>query len=214
MGDASDNIPGIAGVGEKTALKLLNEYDKLENVLDNADAIKGKLGERVRAGAQTARLSKELATIDRDAPVRFDRQTALLPAADRFAPAFRRLGFRTLLERLPEEARAAAGGEEAGAAFAPEEELGTAEAVASFIQGEIRAVALLRTTAGGRRASPCRGTCSRPGWTSARRSRPCSPCSRAARRSACSTSRDGGRTLRTWASPWRRPIWTCASRGT
>ena len=108
MGDASDNIPGIAGVGEKTALKLLNEYDKLENVLDNADAIKGKLGERVRAGAQTARLSKELATIDRDAPVRFDRQTALLPAADRFAPAFRRLGFRTLLERLPEEARAAA----------------------------------------------------------------------------------------------------------
>ena len=145
MGDASDNIPGIAGVGEKTALKLLNEYDKLENVLDNADAIKGKLGERVRAGAQTARLSKELATIDRDAPVRFDRQTALLPAADRFAPAFRRLGFRTLLERLPEEARAAADGGEAGPAFAPEEELGTAEAVASFIQGEIQAVALLRT---------------------------------------------------------------------
>ena len=48
MGDASDNIPGIAGVGEKTALKLLGEYATLENVLAHADEIKGKLGEKVR----------------------------------------------------------------------------------------------------------------------------------------------------------------------
>ena len=79
MGDASDNIPGIPGVGEKTALKLLGEYDKLENVLEHAGEIKGKLGEKVRAGAETARLSKELATIDRNAPVEFDKRIALLP---------------------------------------------------------------------------------------------------------------------------------------
>ena len=57
MGDSSDNIPGIPGVGEKTALKLLNEYDKLENVLENGGKIKGKLGERVRGSVDSARMS-------------------------------------------------------------------------------------------------------------------------------------------------------------
>ena len=64
MGDNSDNIPGIPSVGEKTALKLLAEYKTLEAVLDNADAIKGKLGERVKENVELARLSKQLATID------------------------------------------------------------------------------------------------------------------------------------------------------
>lgn len=50
MGDASDNIPGIPGVGEKTAAKLLKLYDTLEGVLDNADKITGSMGEKVRAG--------------------------------------------------------------------------------------------------------------------------------------------------------------------
>ncbi len=146
MGDASDNIPGIAGVGEKTALKLLGQYDSLDQVLLHADAIKGKLGERVRQGADSARLSRELATIDREAPVRFDRQSALLPAPERFAPAFQALGFRTLLERLPESARSAVGGEAQALAFGEEETLVTAQDVASFISGgEIRAFALLRT---------------------------------------------------------------------
>ena len=69
MGDASDNIPGIAGVGEKTALKLLGEYGDLEGVLSHADSIKGKLGERVRDGAENARFSYWLGTIDCHAPV-------------------------------------------------------------------------------------------------------------------------------------------------
>ena len=50
MGDAVDNIPGIAGVGEKTASKLLMEYGTIENILDNADNIKGSLGEKIKAG--------------------------------------------------------------------------------------------------------------------------------------------------------------------
>jgi len=72
MGDASDNIPGIPGVGEKTALKLLNEYSTLENVLEHAGEIKGKLGEKVRGNAELAKFSKELATIRPTAPISFD----------------------------------------------------------------------------------------------------------------------------------------------
>ncbi len=63
MGDAVDNIPGIKGVGEKTAAKLLTEYQTLENVLANAEGIKGALGEKVRAGKEAAIMSKKLATI-------------------------------------------------------------------------------------------------------------------------------------------------------
>lgn len=69
MGDSSDNIPGIPGVGEKTAVKLLDSYGSLEGVLDHADEIKGKLGEKVRDNKELARLSKQLATIDRHAPL-------------------------------------------------------------------------------------------------------------------------------------------------
>lgn len=72
MGDASDNIPGIPGVGEKTALKFLGEYSTLENVLEHADDIKGKLGEKVRGNKELARLSKQLATIDRHVPYTAD----------------------------------------------------------------------------------------------------------------------------------------------
>src|SRR6187402_121374 len=61
MGDAVDNIPGIAGVGQKTACKLLAEYETLENILENADKIKGSLGEKVRNGKESAIMSKKLA---------------------------------------------------------------------------------------------------------------------------------------------------------
>src|SRR4249920_40675 len=74
MGDAVDNIPGIAGVGEKTAAKLLAEYETLENVLANADKIKGKLGEKVAAGKDLAILSKKLATIITNVPVEFHEE--------------------------------------------------------------------------------------------------------------------------------------------
>ena len=70
MGDKSDNIPGIPGVGEKTAIKLLTEYENVENVLENIDNISGKkLKERLTEGKEDAILSKKLATIFTDVPV-------------------------------------------------------------------------------------------------------------------------------------------------
>ena len=74
MGDAVDNIPGIAGVGEKTAAKLLAEYGTLENVLANADNIKGALGEKVAAGKELAIIHKKLATIITNVPVEFHEE--------------------------------------------------------------------------------------------------------------------------------------------
>jgi len=67
-GDPSDNIPGIRGVGPKTAVRLLQEYDTLEAVLENAHRQKGKLRERLEAGREIALLSKQLATIYREVP--------------------------------------------------------------------------------------------------------------------------------------------------
>ncbi len=72
MGDSSDNIPGIAGIGEKTALKLIGQYGTLDQVLAHADEVKGKLGEKLRAGKETALLSRDLGTIRRTAPVELD----------------------------------------------------------------------------------------------------------------------------------------------
>ncbi|MEA5013929.1 MAG: DNA polymerase I [Candidatus Limiplasma sp.] len=72
MGDSSDNIPGIAGIGEKTALKLIQEYGTLENVLEHAHEVKGKLGEKLQAGREVALLSRELGTICTTVPLEVD----------------------------------------------------------------------------------------------------------------------------------------------
>lgn len=69
MGDASDNVPGIKGIGEKTALKLITEYGTLENLFDNAGSIKGKTGELIKNGRDMAMLSRKLVTIRRDVPI-------------------------------------------------------------------------------------------------------------------------------------------------
>ena len=72
MGDTSDNIPGIAGIGEKTALKLISQYGTLDEVFAHADEVKGKLGEKLRAGKEVALLSRDLGTIRRNAPLEVD----------------------------------------------------------------------------------------------------------------------------------------------
>lgn len=69
MGDASDNIPGVKGIGEKTALKLLQEYDSLENVYDNIDNIKGATKQKLIDGKESAFMSKDIATIYNEVPV-------------------------------------------------------------------------------------------------------------------------------------------------
>ncbi|MGC4035608.1 MAG: DNA polymerase I [Chitinophagaceae bacterium] len=102
MGDAVDNIPGIKGVGEKTAAKLLAEYETVEKVLENADKIKGALGEKVRAGKEDALLSKKLATIIIDAPVTFHEEDFKVKEwnNEKLKEVFGDLEFKTLGKRL------------------------------------------------------------------------------------------------------------------
>jgi len=102
MGDAVDNIPGIAGVGEKTAAKLLKEFDSLENILANADTIKGALGEKVRNGKEMAIMSKKLATIITNVPVSFHEEDYRLKEwnKDALVDVFTELEFKTLGKRI------------------------------------------------------------------------------------------------------------------
>ena len=112
MGDAVDNIPGIPGVGEKTAAKLLGEFGTLENILANADKIKGALGEKVRAGKDMAVMSKKLATIITNVPVQFHEEDFRLKDwnKDALKEVFSDLEFRTIAKRLlGEEILTAAG---------------------------------------------------------------------------------------------------------
>jgi len=104
MGDSSDNIPGVPGVGEKTAVKLLDAYGTLENVLAHGEEIKGKLGEKVRGNAEQARFSKWLATIRRDIPleVRYDDCEAHRLAGG--LETLRKYGLMTIANRIAQEA--------------------------------------------------------------------------------------------------------------
>ncbi len=103
MGDAVDNIPGIKGVGEKTAAKLLAEYETLENILDNAEKIKGSIGEKVRAGKELAVMSKKLATIITNVPTaEFHEENFRIKEMDKEAlkEIFEQLEFKTLGKRI------------------------------------------------------------------------------------------------------------------
>ena len=102
MGDAVDNIPGLPGVGEKTAKKLLAEYGNMEGLLENAHLVKGKLGEKIQAHKEQGILSKRLATILLDAPVEID-ETALAVKkfdAEKVQALFEELEFKNLAKRL------------------------------------------------------------------------------------------------------------------
>ncbi len=102
MGDAVDNIPGIAGVGEKTAAKFIAEYGSLENTLANADKIKGAMGEKVKKGKEMAILSKKLATIITNVPVEFHEEDFRLKDwnKEKLKEIFTELEFKTLGKRL------------------------------------------------------------------------------------------------------------------
>ena len=101
MGDASDNIPGIAGVGEKTAINLLTEYGTVENLYENTQNLKGKLKEKVVDGKDSAFLSKTLATIDCDCGVDTDvnKMTISLPFSADVRKRFIELEFKTLYKK-------------------------------------------------------------------------------------------------------------------
>lgn len=102
MGDASDNIPGITGVGEKTACKLLKEYHTLENVLANAHNISGQIGLKIKNGKEQALMSKKLATIIIDVPITFSEEQYLIKPQDNetLKEVFAKLELRTLAKRV------------------------------------------------------------------------------------------------------------------
>jgi DNA polymerase I len=111
MGDASDNIPGVPGVGEKTALKLLRQFPSVENVYEHIADVSGKkLKEKLNDNKEQAFLSKKLATIMRDAPIEIALDDTAYPGFDteRAMPVFQKYAFSSLIERLGGEVAAPA----------------------------------------------------------------------------------------------------------
>lgn len=102
MGDASDNIPGCPGVGEKTAVKLINEFGSIENLLANTDRLKGALKTKVESNEEQIRFSKFLATIKTDVPIDFDEKALIRENVDeqKIRALFDELEFRNLTDRV------------------------------------------------------------------------------------------------------------------
>lgn len=102
MGDSVDNIPGLPGVGEKTAKKFIKEYGSLENLLANTDQLKGKMKENIENNKELGILSKQLATIDTDAPIEFkdDELKMEKPDVQKIRDIFEDLEFRRMLENF------------------------------------------------------------------------------------------------------------------
>ncbi|NEQ49652.1 MAG: DNA polymerase I [Leptolyngbya sp. SIO3F4] len=113
-GDAVDNIPGVPGVGEKTAKKLIGQFGSMEGLYENLDSQKGKLKENLESFREQAFLSKTLATILTDAPVPFEPDTLILeePDPEVLREVFHELEFRRIAERVLGERSAASEGEQ------------------------------------------------------------------------------------------------------
>jgi len=109
MGDAVDNIPGVPGVGAKTASKLLLEFGSMDGIYENIDKVKGKLAENLITFKDQAYLSKSLATIITDVPVEFNEESLLReePNKERINQLFTELEFRTLTKRVFQETMSA-----------------------------------------------------------------------------------------------------------
>ena len=105
MGDSSDNIPGCKGVGEKTAVQILQQFGSIDNLLANTDQLKGALQRRVQEQVENIRFSKFLATIKTDVPIRFEEQNLLYQERDwdKLAPLYRELEFNSLLKQAPDK---------------------------------------------------------------------------------------------------------------
>ena len=102
MGDKSDNIPGVPGIGEKTGIKLIKEFSSIENLIANTDKLKGSVKTKIEENKELAVMSKRLATIIRDVPIEIDLQELEYGDydKDKLIEAFRYLGFTSLLSRL------------------------------------------------------------------------------------------------------------------
>ncbi|HEV7199846.1 MAG TPA: 5'-3' exonuclease H3TH domain-containing protein, partial [Candidatus Limnocylindria bacterium] len=113
-GDTSDNLPGVPGVGEKTAIALLQEFGTLDSMYERVDEVKGKLRERLVEHREEALMSREVGRIVTDLPVTLDLEAARTGRYDRRALAqrFRELEFRSLIDRLPPTIGSSAGPDE------------------------------------------------------------------------------------------------------
>ena len=102
MGDSSDNFPGCPGVGEKTAVKLIEEFGNIDNLLEHSDQIKGKLREKVETHVDDIRMSKFLATIRTDVPIELDLDSLQLrePDEEKLRALFAELEFKTLADKI------------------------------------------------------------------------------------------------------------------
>ena len=117
VGDKSDNIPGVAGVGDKTAMKLLQQYGTLDGIYENVEEIITRFRNKLEAGKDSAYLSQKLAAIVTDLDVEFDLEACTAPRLegepinydrDKVAELFRELQFRSLLNRIPDPTKTAA----------------------------------------------------------------------------------------------------------
>ena len=102
MGDSSDNIPGVPGIGEKKGIALLEQYGSLENLIDHADEVKGKMGEKLRDNIEVARMSKWLATINTQAPIDFEWDDLELtgPDTEKLLAIYTELEFNSFIKKI------------------------------------------------------------------------------------------------------------------
>lgn len=106
MGDKSDNIPGVPGIGEVTGIKLIKEFGSIENIIENIDSVKGSPRKKIEENKELAIMSKRLATIIRDVPVDFDLEKLEFGNYDKskLIEVFNELNFNTLISRLDSDA--------------------------------------------------------------------------------------------------------------
>lgn len=106
MGDKSDNIPGVPGIGEVTGIKLIKEFGSIENIIENIDSVKGSPRKKIEENKELAIMSKRLATIIRDVPINFDLEKLEFGNYDKskLIEVFNELNFNTLISRLDSDA--------------------------------------------------------------------------------------------------------------
>ncbi|AKL98049.1 DNA polymerase I [Endomicrobium proavitum] len=106
MGDVSDNIPGVKGIGEKTAVKLIKEFGTLENALENSDKVPGNSGKLLQAGKDAALMSKHLAALDKNVPLKYDLKDFACKDIDKekAVPFFEKYEFNSFLKQLESDA--------------------------------------------------------------------------------------------------------------
>lgn len=105
MGDKSDNIPGVTGIGEKTGIKLIKEYQSIENILENIDNLKGSIKTKIEENKESAIMSKKLATIIRNVPIDFNMCDLEYSSYDeeKLLKEFEKLGFMSLVSKIIKE---------------------------------------------------------------------------------------------------------------